>query len=497
MILFHYPFYKYVFTHLDVFSLGGALTFLSTFIILYVLAFISLFLIALISIRALKILSMVIIITNSIALYFVLTYHVILDRTMMGNVFNTDTGEAASYYSPKIFFYLFFLGILPAYAISKIHIQKAKKLHLAMQSFTIVIISVFLLYLNSPTWLWIDKNAKYVGALAMPWSYTVNAARYQLKEFKQNKKQELLPDGKLANDNKMIVVLVIGESARAANFSLYGYNKETNPYLSKLGIVALQGATSSATYTTASINSILSPTGSTSDEDEPLSSYLQRQGIDVIWRSNNWGEPTMKVQTYQKAEDLRKQCTGEGCDYDEVLLTGLDNEIKNSPKNKTFVVLHNAGSPGPTYYKKYPQAFEVFKPVCKSVDLQICTKQELVNAYDNTILYTDYFLSKVIGTLKNHDEIPSLLVYVSDHGESLGESGFYLHGTPYAIAPDFQKNIPFLFWTSPAFVKENKLENREYKENYNQKNIFHTVMGAFNMTGKIYDQQLDIFHKTP
>ena len=492
-VLYCFPLAEYIYVNLDIFSRGGALTLVSVLIILYAITSLLLFLIALAWLRGLKIFCIIMMVANSIALYFILSYNVILDKTMMGNVFNTDAAEAVSFYSPKIFVYILFLGIVPAYFISKIPIQEAKRLRLVAQSAVLVIVALILMYLNSSTWLWIDKNSKHLGALAMPWSYTVNAALYRLEEFNKNKKQELLPDASFSSEQNTVVVLVIGESARAANYSMYGYDRDTNPYTSKLNVTALKGAISSATYTTASVNSILSPTGSVAGDTEPLSSYLQRQGVNVIWRANNWGEPPMKVKTYEKASDLQKSCAGDDCAYDEVLLTGLDKIIKDGSKNRTLVVLHIAGSHGPLYYKKYPQAFETFKPVCTTVDLQHCTKQELVNAYDNTILHTDYFLSKIIEVLKNNKEAPSLLLYISDHGESLGEYGFYLHGTPYAIAPDFQKNIPFMFWASPDFVKEKKLENREYNGSYSQKNIFHTIMGAFNMNGKIYDQNLDIF----
>jgi lipid A ethanolaminephosphotransferase len=180
-----------------------------------------------------------------------------------------------------------------------------------------------------------------------------------------------------------------------------------------------------------------------------------------------------------------------------VLLTGLDKIVKEGGKKNIFIVLHIAGSHGPTYYKKYPKSFEVFKPVCMSVDLQKCTKQELVNAYDNSIRYTDYFLSRIIKILKNNDEAPSLLVYASDHGESLGEYGFYLHGTPYAIAPDYQKKIPFLLWASSSFKKDHGIGNNQYHGSYSQKNIFHTVMGAFHMTSPVYNKNLDILQNSP
>jgi len=174
-----------------------------------------------------------------------------------------------------------------------------------------------------------------------------------------------------------------------------------------------------------------------------------------------------------------------------VLLTNLEKEILKLKKNKTFVVLHTNGSHGPTYYKKYPKAFEVFTPACKTVNLQACTQQELINAYDNTILYTDYFLHQTITILKKFSDRPTMLIYASDHGESLGEYGLYLHGTPYSIAPDFQKDIPFLIWESDSFQKKNggKIDTGS---SYRQNNIFHTVMGAFDMNSTIYDNKRNI-----
>lgn len=497
VILYCFPLYKYVFSKLDVFSWGGALTLLSTVILLYTITSVILYLISLVSLKALKVFCAAMMLTNALAIYFVFTYNIVLDRTMMGNVFNTNVAEATSYYSPKIFAYLFVLGVLPAFLVSKIGVRKTKRLHLAAQPAAILLIASFLMYLNSSTWLWIDKNASSLGALAMPWSYTINAARYQLQEIKKNKKQTLLPDATFSDDRNTLVVLVIGESARSANFSLYGYSRETNPYLRQLDITALKDAKSASTYTTASLNSILSPDGSMSGNTEPLSSYLQRQGVHVIWRSNNWGDPPMKVKTYQKAAELKESCTGDGCQYDEVLLTGLDDVIKASAGSKTLLVLHTAGSHGPLYNKKYPPAFETFTPVCTTVDLQECSEQELINAYDNTILYTDYFLSQVIEQLKKNADIPSVMIYISDHGESLGEYGLYLHGTPYTLAPDFQKDIPFIFWSSPKFAAEKKLAGKQYNGRYGQNNIFPTIMGAFGMTSKIYDPERDLFAQAP
>ena len=496
MLLFHVPLYTYVLEHSNVKEFDGILTFVLVLISLFVVSTLFLFLFALISSRLVKYFILLMMPLNAVALYFVQTYHTILDKTMMGNVFNTNSSEAFSYYHPKIFLYLF-LGLLLSYGLSKIDITKSKRITLLKYGLSIIFIGILILYLNASKWLWLDKHAKRLGALAMPWSYMINAVRYKAKEMRANKKQILLPDATFLknDDEKTVVILVIGESARAKNFSLYGYERETNPQLKKLGVKVLKNSSSTTTYTTASVHSMLSYKGSSSDSYEPLPNYLQRQGVAVTWRTNNWGEPPLKVQSYERKSDLKASCVGDECGLDGVLLRGLKERIASSDNNRSFYVLHTAGSHGPSYYEKYPKAFEEFTPVCKTVDLQKCTQQELVNAYDNTILYTDYLLAKIITMLKEQKDIATLLVYISDHGESLGEYGLYLHGTPYSIAPDVQKKIPFLFWASDKFKERKGIEQLALSEDeYGQYNIFHSILGAFDMNSSIYNEELDIFN---
>jgi len=492
MLVYHVPFFSLVFNHVDMGTFSGFLIFLSVSIALFVVTGFFFFLFSLISTKFLKYSTILFMLANSMAIYFVVTYHTILDKTMMSNVFNTNNAEALSYYQPKIVLYLFFLGVFPAYLFSRFMIQREKRTTLLLKAIGLLASGVLILYLNGSTWLWMDKYAKRLGALAMPWSYTINTLRYKIKEFKKSKKQILLPDCQFENKDKTIVVLVIGESARAKNFSLYGYKRQTNPSLENLDIKVLK-AKSAATYTTASVHSMLSYIGDTSDDYEVLPNYLQRNGAHVIWHTNNWGEPSLKVASLQRAKTLKKECTGEGCAYDEVLLEGLEEKINKTPENTIFIVLHTSGSHGPSYYEKYPKSFEKFKPVCTTVDIQQCKQEEIENAYDNTILYTDYFLSKVITLLKRQHS-KTCMIYASDHGESLGEKGFYLHGTPYTFAPDEQKEIPFIVWGSKSFLKDKKMyldKNKVYSHQY----IFHTILGAFSAKSTVYKKEYDIFHK--
>jgi lipid A ethanolaminephosphotransferase len=307
-------------------------------------------------------------------------------------------------------------------------------------------------------------------------------------EFKKNRKQKLLPNARISNNAKSVAVLVIGESARSANFSLYGYEKNTNPLLSKIKNLHVYEGKSAATYTTAAIKAMLDYKKSV-DLNEILPNYLFRNGIDVIWRTTNWGEPNVNIENYQDKKYLVNQCIGSDCDYDEVLVYNINDLILNSKKDKIFIVLHTSTSHGPTYFKKYPPRFEKFTPVCKSVELSKCSNEELVNAYDNTILYTDYLLAKVIESLKQLDEYNAAMIYVSDHGESLGEKNLYMHGIPLSIAPKEQFEIPFIVWTSNDSLK---FKN---KKSLSQYNVFHSVLDFLEVESPIYNENMSILEK--
>ena len=320
----------------------------------------------------------------------------------------------------------------------------------------------------------------------MPWSYVVNTNRYFIHKNQKSKKQILLKDATIKDNEKSITVLVIGESARSNNFSLCGYTKNTNPLLSKIENIHHFNAESCATYTTAGVKCILDHK-ETNKLYEILPNYLHRNNVDVIWRTTNWGEPTVNINIYQDREKFKNICEKEKYDYDEVLLTKLKDRILASKKNKILIVLHTSTSHGPTYYKKYPARFEKFTPVCKSVVLADCTQEELMNAYDNTILYTDYILASLINELKQLETYKSAMIFISDHGESLGENNLYMHGIPKSIAPKEQLDIPFIVWTSE---ETKKLKNNKL---LSQHNIFLSVLDFLNIESPIYDKNMSIF----
>ncbi|WP_442795197.1 phosphoethanolamine--lipid A transferase EptA [Pelobium manganitolerans] len=485
--IFHVPFFSFVFRNIDYYSLAGIFTVTSLLLTMLVANFLVFFIFLSASTRLGKTLISLFFIINALAVYFVNTYSVIVDESMIGNVFNTNYEEASSFYALKLLVYLLILGVLPAFLLSRIKIKKVDLKKSSITALSALAVVAFFVFANSSSWLWIDKHSKTLGGLAMPWSYTVNSIRYYSHESQKNQKEILLPSASFKNNEKAVMVLVIGESARSANFSLYGYAKDTNPLLSKTENLHHFKANSCATYTTAGVKCILEH-ANTEDLYEILPNYLYRNGVEVFWRTTNWGEPNVHIKNYQNKEYLKKYCQGGDCGYDELLLGGLKTEVEKSRANKILIVLHTSTSHGPSYNKKYPANFEKFKPVCNSVELKDCNQQELINAYDNTIVYTDYILHSLIDTLNAMKDYKSAMLFVSDHGESLGEKNLYMHGIPISLAPKEQYEIPFLVWTSSNANKTLKPE-KLLTQNY----VFHSVLNFLDINSPVYNEKLNIF----
>jgi lipid A ethanolaminephosphotransferase len=496
--IYHRPLYSFAAANLAFSSSGGVLTIVTLVFLSIIATTLGLGLFALVSLRLVKPLCMLGALCSALALYFIDTYGVVLDKSMIGNVFNTDFNEVRAVLHVKILGYVLFFGVAPCWLLSRFSIQPVPFLKRGAFVLVSVLILVGWMYAASTTWLWIDQYPRKLGGLTLPWSYIIGAFRIASDLRTASRQPILLPPAWILRHGKTIVVLVIGESARAKNFSLYGYQRDTNPWTTAAGMTPLAHTRACAMYTTAALRYILSPGESgwnPSLRQEPLPSYLQRNGVDVIWRTNNWGEPPIAVRTYQRAEDIPGACQGDSCRYDQVLLHGLDARIRASPQERILVVLHLHGSHGPSYASQYPREFEFFSPVCKSVVLQQCTPESLINTYDNSIRYTDALLAQVIGILKDFSPTATTLMYISDHGDSLGEYGLYLHGSPYAIAPDVQIDVPFLVWMSPEFEQQNALTTPHLLQQteHSQANIFHSIMGSLGMRSDIYEARRDIF----
>lgn len=482
-VAFHVPFFRQALANIEggfngVMIIGGlgiimlALNFFFYYLLLYIGRIVGKFILA------------ISFIGNAITLYFINTYEVLVTDQMMGNVFNTQFSEASGFFSPAFIFYILLLGVPPCIYIfcRKFEYGSCKRFFANIGIALGTIIAVVGLNLKNTTW--IDRNSTELGSLLMPWSYTVNSVRFWNAERRRNAEEIKLPDAALTDSTKQVCVLIIGESARRDRFSLYGYERLTNPLLAQDSVTSLI-ANASATYTTAGVKAIVdhAPTGKLY---EILPNYLFRTGIDVVWRTNNWGEPPVHIEKYRKAEDIKQMYPEADAAYDGILLEGLVDEVKSSGKDKVFIVLHTSTSHGPTYNKKYPAEFEKFIPVCNTVEMSKVDPAELNNAYDNSILYTDYLIHNTIEAMKVLDDWSSCVLFVSDHGESLGENNLYMHGVPMSMAPREQVEIPFIVWTSDINQRVKEQEVGHY-------HVFHSVLDFFGVDSPIYNSNMTIF----
>lgn len=490
LLFYNIPFFNYVANNSNE-SLGGrifllaslvvimlALNFMMTYLVMYLLRMVGRILLAILSI------------INATAVYFIFTYSVMIDATTIENVFNTRYSEASGFFSVWLWLFILVFGVVPAAwcLLQPVVIGKAKKTLIYFAA-SLAVVLIFALA-NYTQMLFVSEHDTELGGLLQPWSYLVNTGR--IISFSQNEQAEeiKLPDGKITDNEKAVVVLVIGESARKANFQLYGYKRQNNPLLSKQEGLKVYEATSCATYTTAGTKAILEPQDS-GDLYELLPNYAFRTGVDVAWRTSNWGEPPIHIDEYITDDELAKQYPDARKGYDEILYQGLRERIESSKKNKVLIVLHTSTSHGPNYTKKYPKEFEAFKPVAKNVEEGQKDVSKLINAYDNTILYTDFLLDGLINTLRAMTDWHSAMVFISDHGESLGENKMFMHGLPMNLAPKVQYEIPFLVWTSEGF--------RDYKAKdelpavLEQHYIFHSVLNLLSIDSPAYDKEFDIF----
>ena len=490
LLLYNIPFFRYVADNSNE-SAGGrifllaslavimlALNFMMTCLVMFLMRIVGRILLALFSI------------INAMAVYFIITYSVMIDATTIENVFNTRYSEASGFFSWGLWLFILAFGVLPALwcLLQPVVFDKAKKLLAYCGSSLAIVLVVALANFNQT--LFISQHDTELGGLLQPWSYLVNTCRIASFSIDEQAEEIKLPDGKITDKDKAVVVLVIGESARKANFQLYGYKRDTNPLLSKLQDLKVYEATSCATYTTAGTKAILEPKDS-GDLYELLPNYAFRTGVDVAWRTSNWGEPPIHIDEYLTDDDLGNQYPDVDNNYDGILFAGIRQRIESSKSNKVLIIIHTSTSHGPKYADKYPKDFEFYKPVAKNVEEGEKNVGLLVNAYDNTIRYTDFLLDNLISTLRAMTYWKSAMIFISDHGESLGENKMFMHGLPMKLAPKEQYEIPFLVWTSGDF--------RDYKAKdelpavLEQHYIFHSVLNLLSIDSPAYNKDFDIF----
>jgi lipid A ethanolaminephosphotransferase len=451
--------------------------------------------------------------------YFMLHYNVLIDRSMVQNFFETNQAELGSYLSPSLLLTLLGLGLLPAAAmvlprIRRIgHPLEALRWWLANVLLSLAMLAVLALVFYKD-YAPLLRNNREIKDQVLPLSFLRNTHGY-LKRRYSAKSQALRGVGEdamrpapRAGQRPRLLVAVIGETARAQNFQLNGYPRATNPVLAQRGdVISFRSVASCGTATAISLPCMFSRMTRQQYDDvaaateENLLDILRRTGMEVIWRDNNNGG-CKGVCTRLPADDMpalktAAQCANkDGTCHDDVLLNQLGARI-DAMTGDALIVLHQLGSHGPTYFERYPAQDRAFAPTCDSNQIQKCSRQALVNTYDNTLVHTDRVLGETIDLLQRHGSGRDVaMIYVSDHGESLGEKGLYLHGTPYFIAPREQTRVPMLMWFSPDFARNAGLDLACLRENantldYSHDNLFHSLLGLFDVRSQVYRRELD------
>lgn len=451
--------------------------------------------------------------TSSATNYFMFNLGVFIDSDMIRNAFETTTREAMDLMSLSAITWIFITGIIPAALLVFTRIEYKsfwKELRfrlIAIAGSVITIGAIAALFFKE--YASFGRNHREITRLINPTNYIAGTVSYYKQKALANRqfarldeKAKLMPYEDAA---PTVFILVVGETARSMNFSLNGYPRETNPLLAKEDVISFKDVYSCGTATAISVPCMFSNMGRekfNADDaaySENLVDLMQQSGFQVLWKDNDDGCKGVcnRVPNEEmiKKNDIR-YCDGKSC-FDEVLLENLEDYLGNVTKD-AFIVLHTIGSHGPTYYKRYPAAFKKFTPTCDTADIQKCTREEVLNTYDNTVLYTDYVVANAIKILKRFPHLESGLMYVSDHGESLGENNIYLHGLPYSIAPQEQKKVPMVLWMSENMKKFDHLDysciaQEAEKNTYSHDNLFHTLLALMEVKSSTYDKSKDMF----
>lgn len=469
-----------------------------------------------------KFFAIVLVFIGGFSSYFVSSLGVVISPDQIQNIAQTDSAEAFDLLSGQILVWTLFFVVIPIALILWIRIKPEKITKtLILKGVNIVgslTVIAALLYVFYVDYAAIFREHRDLKGMISPQNTVASTISY----FHKKAPKENLPlvhygeDAQMAKDASAnqapkLMVLVVGETARAESFSLNGYAKKTNPELEQqANLINFSKVSSCGTATAVSVPCMFSGMPRT-DYDERLASHreglldvAQRAGYKVTWIDNNSGckGTCDRVEEFVIPEELKqKWCNGNEC-LDGILVDSLQEYLKKIPKDdKTprLVVLHQMGSHGPAYYKRSPKEFKKFEPECATNAIQGCSSTELINTYDNSIVYTDHILNQLIETLKQQTNYRTGFWYLSDHGESTGEHGMYLHGAPYAIAPSQQTHIPMVMWFSDAWksVAKNQVDciAQQKAATLSQDNLFPSLLSLLDVKTQVINEQNNMLHQ--
>ena len=466
----------------------------------------------------------VLLLTSSAAMYAMLKYNVMIDYSMIENIFETNSGEAYSYINAYSVGYVLVFGVLPSIWLLSTNVTdraSVAKTVFRRVSFVVLGLAVIgaIIVFFYKDYASVGRNNKYLNKMIIP-AHIYNTAKFVKQRYFTEKltfnpigdDAQLVPT---ANNKPTLMVLVVGETARAQNMAYNGYQRNTNPYTENLGIIALQDVSSCGTATAHSLPCMFSNlthntyNRETADAQNNVLDVIKAAGVEVTWFDNDGGDKAVGARINKidiSPSENNPLCDGLSC-YDEILVEKLNQKLQQDALASTtsskglanqLIALHTIGSHGPTYWQRYPADKASFTPACSRSDIENCSDQEIINVYDNTIAYTDFVLAQTIKVLEQYqDKYNVALVYLSDHGESLGESGMYLHGTPYSIAPSQQTHVPWFMWLPQDYTQAKGVDRECIAEHaqtasYSHDNLFHSLLGLYGVNTSVRDAKLDI-----
>ncbi|MAX33200.1 MAG: lipid A phosphoethanolamine transferase [Halomonadaceae bacterium] len=461
--------------------------------------------------RTVKPLLSILILLAATVSYYTGHYGTYFDTHMINNVLQTDRQEAGELLTPGFAGYLLLYAGLPLALLWRVRLSNStwpralgRRCAYLAGGLAMLAVALMVSYQSLSSLM---RNHTELRYLVTPGNALISTGRVLAASDPLPKQR--LPIGEdavrlpRAGDKPLLMVLVVGETVRAANWGLNGYARQTTPELAKRDVVNFTDVSTCGTSTAVSLPCMFAPNGRDDYDEryikshESLLAVLAHAGFNVLWLDNQAGCKGVCDGVAQQSihpDDHPEQCQNGRC-LDEALEEALRRRLDNL-EGDTVIVLHELGNHGPSYYQRYPDAFRRFTPTCDSADLNTCSQQAITNSYDNAILYTDSVLDHVIGTLSAQSHHAASLLYLSDHGESLGEHGLYLHGLPYAIAPKEQTQVPMLWWSSAAFDAAVGLDkgclamNRDAPLSH--ANLFHSVLGVLRVESHVQKPQQDI-----
>lgn len=438
-----------------------------------------------------------------------LYYGIAMTPDMVRNFLATDFHEASGYWSWSLALNFILITLPGLLLINRLRSSRRPESKLKRLGICVVTLlcGVFVLFIQLQPFSALMRGDKSLRYLFAPVNIVYSTSSTLLRDQNPEKAQKVIVDASpkaiFTSDKPTLFVVLIGETARSTNWQLASYEKPTNPELSKLNIINIPKVQACGTSTDVSLPCMLSRVGRRDYDrkriltEESLPSLLKRAGFSVTWVDNQSGcKGTCDGVRVTKPTPDPLYCHAGTC-MDGVFNRSID-EAFNALKTQSHAVLflHMMGSHGPAYYKRSTESEKVFGKECTDPTFKSCSKESIRAAYDSSIRYTDRVVAELIRKLQNKTDINTALIYLSDHGESLGENGLYLHGAPYYIAPDEQKIVPMVMWFSEPFKKNYTIDTRVIEENSHKPvthdHLYHTILGLLNVRSSTYDSQWDL-----